>query len=305
MEKTIQKKTGLKKKQKDAIFVACLVVLPLIQYAIFYIYVNINSIFLAFESYENGVYYWNNFANFKRFFQEMIREDLLWLCLKNSLIYYVIHTAVGTAASLVFSFYIFKKRACSKLFKVMLFLPSIISAIALTLIYKNFVDYAVPSIFLELFGVTIKPLASAKATTFGTVVFYGVWMGFGTSILMYSGAMANVSDSVIEAAKIDGANEFRQFTSICVPLIYATLTTFLISGVAAIFSSDMNLYAFFGSGAERYTWTFGYYLLKLTRDAGLPEYPYPATIGLLLTVISVPLTFLIRWALQKFGPTVD
>ena len=309
MEQTntlVKEKKVLKKRQKDMIFVACLVILPLIHYAIFYVYVNINSIVIAFQQYDvaSDSYSWNNFDNFTRLYREFVREGYLLTSLRNSLLYYAINTAIGTTACLLFSYYIFKKRFASKLFKTMLFMPSIISAIALTLLYKYFVEYASPQIFNEAFGVEIPPLSSTKSTKLATVIFYGIWMGFGTSLLMYSGAMGNISDSVMEASQIDGANEFRQFFNIVLPLIYPTITTFLVNGVAVIFSSDMHLYAFYGMETEKYVYTFGYYLLYLVKKAGGSPtgYGYPAAVGLILTMVSVPLTFAFRWMLNKFGP---
>lgn len=292
----------LKKRQKDMIFVACLVTLPLIHYLIFYVYVNFNSVLLAFQRYDNGVYVWNGVENFRRLINEFMREGYMLTCIKNSLTYYVIHTAVGTTATLFFSYYIFKKRFASKMFKIILFLPSIIASISITLMFKYITNFAVPEIVQTIFNVRIKGLTSTSATLFGTVVFYGIWVGFGSGLLLYSGAMTNISDSIMEAAEIDGASELRQFFKIVVPLIYPTLSIFLINGIAVIFSSDMHLYAFFGGGADRTAWTFGYYLLKITRDATMSEYPYPATIGLFLTVFSVPITFLARWLLNRFGP---
>jgi ABC-type sugar transport system permease subunit len=295
-------KKSLKKRQKDMIFVACLVTLPLIHYLIFYVYVNFNSILLAFQRYDEGVYVWNGLANFERLINEFMREGYMGTCIKNSLIYYAVHTAVGTTATLFFSYYIFKKRFASKVFKVILFLPSIIASISITLMFKYITNFAIPELVLELFGKKIDGLTSTTATLFGTAVFYGIWVGFGSGLLLYSGAMSNISDSVMEASQIDGAGELRQFFTIVVPLIFPTLSTFLINGVAVIFSSDMHLYAFFGGGADRSAWTFGYYLLRMTREATMSEYPFPATVGIFLTVFSVPITFLFRYMLNKLGP---
>ncbi|MBQ9756745.1 MAG: sugar ABC transporter permease [Clostridia bacterium] len=309
MEQTntvVQEKKTLKKRQKDAIFVACLVALPLIHYTIFYVYVNFNSVLLAFQRYDvvNGIYRFAGFDNFNDIIIKIVNTGLLLSSLKNSLLYYVIHTAVGTTACLLFSYYIFKKRFASKVFKTMLFLPSIISSIALSLMFKYFINDGISAFLQKSIGPDFPILMENPDTIFGVVIFYGVWMGFGTSLLMYSGAMSNISDSVMEAAQIDGAGEFNQFIRIVLPLIYPTITTFLINGVATIFAADMHLYAFYGGSAPDRVATFGYILIKETRSASgdLAGYPYPAAIGLLLTLVTVPLTMLVRWALNKFGP---
>ncbi len=296
------KKMPMKKRQKDMIFVASLVTLPLIHYLIFYVYVNFNSILLAFQRYDNGVYVWNGLENFERLINEFIREGYMMIAVKNSVIYYLINTAVGTTATLFFSYYIFKKRFASKLFKVILFLPSIIAAISIALMFKYITNFAIPQIVSEWFGVRIAGLTSTAKTIFPTIVFYSIWVGFGSGLLLYSGAMSNINDSVMEAALIDGAGELRQFFSIVLPLIYPTVSIFIVNGIAHLFSSDMHLYAFFGGSADRSAWTFGYYLLRLTREANMAEYPYPATVGIFLTAFSVPLTFFVRGMLRKYGP---
>ena len=313
MEQTntnVKVKKGLNKRQKDMIFVACLVTIPLIHYLIFYVYVNFNSILLAFQkSAGGGNYTWNGVENFKSLFAtfaQEIRPGKIFIlnCVKNSLVYYVIHSLVGTVCCLFFSYYIFKKRFASKFFKVILFLPSVISAIAMTLMFKMFAnDILTPMLSGMGIKVPVEGLMSNTATQFGMVVFYGTWIGFGQSMLLYSGAMGNISDSVMEAAQVDGATETRQFFSIALPLIYPTITTFLVNGIATLFASDMHLYAFFGTGADKINWTFGYYLLNETRGAAVTEYAMPATIGLFLTAFTIPLTFLIRGLLKKLGPT--
>jgi len=322
MEQTktaIKERKSLNKRQKDMIFVACLVTLPLIHYLIFYIYVNFNSILLAFQDYVpgSGRYEFNNFENFRVLFDNLLTEQewavgkstILASTVKNSLIYYLFHTGVGTTATLFFSYYIFKKRFGSKLFKVILFLPSIISSIALVLMFKYFVNDALPQIVYTISGGEFDKfpqLINTNEYRFGTIVFYGIWVGFGQGLLLYSGAMANISDSVMEAAQIDGAGELRQFFSIVLPLIYPTLSTFMINAIATLFASDMHLYAFFGNGANDWDMTFGYYLIVNTREAVNENnknlLTYSATIGIFLTIFTIPLTFFVRWLLKKLGP---
>ena len=327
MEQTntiVKEKKNLSKTQKDMIFVACLVAIPLIHYLIFYVYVNFNSILLAFQKFDPLTYRytWCGLENFignpeiagsTGLFGEFFKKigdggaTLLGSTVKNSLIYYLFHTGIGTTATLFFSYYIFKKRAGSKFFKVILFLPSIIASIALVLMFKYFVNEALPAIVSALTAgeKTITGLTSQLSSTFATIIFYGVWVGFGQGLLLYSGAMSNISDSVMEAAEIDGAGELRQFFSIVLPLIYPTLSTFMVNAIATLFASDMHLYAFFSGGAHESCWTFGYWLLKQTRSAGTEGLAQPAAIGILLTVFTIPITFLVRWLLKKLGPTME
>ena len=117
--------------------------------------------------------------------------------------------------------------------------------------------------------------------------------------------MKNVSESVLEAAKIDGTTTMKEFFYIVLPLIFPTLKTFLIAGMTGLFTSDMSLFSFQNTNADKSLWTFGYYMIKETRLASLAGLPQLSAFGLVLTLVAVPLTFGVRWLLNKFGPSVD
>ena len=280
----------------------------MIQFAIFYIGVNITSFAMIFQRYEvddvtnRGAYVFNGLNNFKQIFFEVKNDGVFGMALGNSLLAFVMITLVGITFALIFSLYIFKKYPGAGFFRVLLFLPSILSAAVTVTIYRYFVDGALPDLFNMTQGLFGNP-----STKLGTIIFYNIWIGFGTQILMYSGAMNGIDPSVTEAAKLDGANPFVEFFCVILPLIFPTIQTFLVTGVAGIFINQINLVAFEGLGAEGKYMTIGYYLFKDTQKAGTTQYAYPrlATYGASLTLIAAPLTLLTRWALDKFGPSVD
>ena len=119
--------------------------------------------------------------------------------------------------------------------------------------------------------------------------------------------MNGIDPSVIEAAKLDGANPFREFFSIILPLIFPTIQTFLVTGIAALFVNQINLVAFSGLTADMKVKTVGYYLFTEGEFAmDIPDrMPILATFGVMLTLIAAPITLLSKWALDKFGPSVE
>ena len=164
-----------------------------------------------------------------------------------------------------------------------------------------FTERAVPEFALG-FGKVISGLLSNNKTSFPAIIAFNVLLSFGTQTLLISGAMEGISDSVTDAAKIDGCSPLQEFIHVTVPMIWPTITTFLIVGVAGIFTNQMCLYSFYGENAEYANMTIGYYLYRETLNAGVDRYPYLAALGILLTIIVVPLTYLIKWLTNKFGP---
>lgn len=292
-----------KKRINDLIFCLCVIAVPVVQFAIFYIGVNFNSVVMAFQKVEivdnRYVYEWAGLSNFQDMLFELKYGSELILAFKNSLIAFCISVGVGTTLALFFSLYIFKGMAFSKTFRVILFAPSMVSAIVTVKMFSSFVEGAFPAIFPSMNGVG---LLSNANTQMSTLLFFMVWIGFGTQILMYSGAMNAIDPSVIEAAKLDGANAVREFVSIILPLIYPTVTTFLVLNLAGLFTNQMNLFSFYANDAPRGVSTIGYMLFKKTRTGGIPQYPLLAAYSIAFTLIAAPVTMLGRKLLEKIGP---
>ena len=77
-----------------------------------------------------------------------------------------------------------------------------------------------------------------------------------------------------------------------------------MTGVATIFTNQYNLFLFDASATWR---SLGYYMYLLAGETvgHEQEIPKVAALGLILTVIAIPLTFIVKWALEKYGPTED
>lgn len=294
-------------KKKEWLFYALMAALPILQFIIFYVVVNANSLVLAFKSYDRdtNVYGWVGFDNFAAIIKSFRFDDVMRSSAINSLILYATNLLVSVPLSLIFSYYIYKKMWFSRFFNVILFLPSIISSIIMSMIFQNFVDNAIPEFILKISGKMVGGLISTSEYTFGTILFYNVWVGFGISVLLYSGAMSGIDNSLIEAAKLDGATSLSEFWHVVLSSIFPTITTFLVVGIAGIFTNQMALFNFFGGEAPNSLSTFGYYMFVKVEDANIAQFPRLSALGILMTVVAVPITFVVKYLLEKFGPKTD
>lgn len=304
--KATSKKKRLGREQKEFIFFICLIALPLAQFCIFYIGVNLNSILLTFRNYDYDTgYSFAGLSNIVRVVKNLFMDATLKYAVRNSLITYAITLLIGTTLALIFSYFIYKKMPLANLYRVTLFLPSVLSSIVMVLLFKYFCEQAVPVVWKELTGKEIGGLLSNSNTAMPTLLFYLVWTGFGTQVLMYTGAMNNISESIVESARLDGATPLREFVSITLPMIWSTFVTFIVVGIAGIFTNQLNLYSFYGTAADNSLYTIGYYLYRATQKGTLPEYSYLSAMGLIFTLIAMPLTFAVKCLLERFGPTTE
>lgn len=296
------KKPGARKK-REILFYSLMMALPLAQFAVFYIGVNVNSLLLAFQRFERGgdsfvgTFVWNGWQNFASLFREIATQTTIRNVLVNSICVWGLCTFITLPLALLFSFYIFKKMPAAGFFRFSLFLPSIIPAIATVIMYMYFVERAMPALNDSWQGLLSNP-----DTQFVTVLFYNIFYAFGSYVLLLTSSMNTVDESTLEASELDGAKGGKQFLYIIMPKVYPTLSTFLILSIAGIFANQFSLFSFFGTDASLRVATFGYYLYTQTLKATYAEYPRLAAMGLLLTAIVVPVTLSVKTALERLGP---
>lgn len=292
-----------------------MIALPLLQFLIFYIGVNFNSILLAFQEVtpqvKNGtveyVYSFVGLDTFRKFLETELCSQSYQVAIQNSLIYMAFSIAVIMPLGLLFSFYIYKKYRFASLYRVFLFLPSVICSLILVIFYQFLVDLTIPQVVGELTGDKIQGLLTTSSTAFVTLVFFNFWFSFGPSSLVYVNAMSQLSPSLIEAAELDGATGLKQFWHVVLPGIFPSITSYIIICVAQVAINQLNGYSFFGGSAGDYgVQTIGYKLFQMVADDYTGQtFPLAAAGGILFTLVIAPLTILLRWALEKFGPRED
>ena len=279
--------------------------LPLLQFAIFYIVVNFNSILMAFQEYNTFTFEnaWN-FNNFSYWFTDAWLAKL-GFCLRNSLLYFGI-TLLTIPVSAIISYYIYKKFHLSQFFKVIAFIPSIISISAFVIMYKYFINAGLYDVFKSspisgVYNQFRQPLL---------IAFY-ILLNLSGNLLLYINAMSRVSPSVAEAARIDGASEFRVFLHVFVPQIWGTIVSLLVIFMAGIVFNQAYLFTFFGANADPSIQTIGYFIFSNIQE-GAPSvsnlteaYHRVSAFGLICTLIVAPITIIARNLLLKFGPRED
>lgn len=306
----------LTRKTKRLIFYSLIVALPFLQFLIFYVYVNIDSILMAFRvtKLEQGGYveYWDFTANFIGVYDFLVARQ--WKPITVAARAYLISFFTSGIFSIFFSYYVYKKFMFSGLFKVFLYLPSMVSSVVLTLVFRTICNSVIPAMYYDATGQVLGPLLMTDPNqTFAMLVGYSIFFSLGGHILMYTGTMGGINESVVESAQLDGVNPIQEFIFITLPLIWPTFVTFTVTGLAGIFTNQLGLHTFFGDGAPTELATLGYELFVWTKkgsvignsaDTGLLLSEISAT-GLVIMAVILPTAMGLKKLLTKLGPSVD
>ncbi len=313
---TLRKKKMDMRTRRHLTFYIAMFILPLIQFSIFYIFVNLSAIRNAFTTYEidyksnSLVSYFSGFENFGLAWDLYANSTYVW---KTTLISFLMPLVVSQPLTIIISYYIFKKQPLAEFFKVMVFLPTVVSGLVFALIFKYLTGEAYVQIMKDWFGrEDAEALLYGESTQLATVVFFNVWMSFGSNLLLFSGAMNSVNESVMEAAEIDGANKLQEFFYVVLPGIFPTYKQLFILSIAGVFSGQLSLMSLYGlhSDETRKLATIGMLFYMRTQGAkewlvGGISYGVLTAYGLMATAVILPTTLLVRRLLNKYGPSAD
>ncbi len=178
------------------------------------------------------------FANFTKIFSTS--DELI--AIRNTLLWVVLGTLFSTVIGLLIA-RLSDQMKGEALAKAMIFLPSAIALVGAGLIWK-FVyapsnrDYGLLNALVRLFhlprswGEHGLWLLDAPLNTFLLIVIL-VWVQTGFATVVFSAAIKGVPDSMLEAARVDGATEKEVFFKVVIPSIRATIVTVITTTVIA------------------------------------------------------------------------
>ncbi len=146
-------------------------------------------------------------------------------------------------------------------FKAALYLPTVASGVTLSLVWLAMFDPTSGGLFnkvLALFG--LEPviwLGQSSSALFSLMLM--TYLGsHGSGIILYLAAMGGIPKSLYEAADIDHASGWTQFTKITWPLLKPTTLYLLVTGVITSFQVFISVYLMTQGGPNFATTTIAY-----------------------------------------------
>ncbi len=238
--------------------------------------------------------------NFEMFWKDMQNNGVLLLALKNTLKYFVLGL-FQQFLCYVAAYFMYKKIPGYKTFRFMYYLPCLIPGVVTSAIYMEIIRVGGPlyQICNKLFGLEYNALLSRPETATKTIIIIMLLSGIGTTYLIYMGAMNRIPLEVLESAKLDGCSVWREFWSLIFPLTFGTYATFFLMSLCGIFTASGPILYMTQGAAD--TTTLGYWLFSQIIDA---SYNYPAAVGLIFTLLGIPILVLSRFILNKATPEV-
>lgn len=179
------------------------------------------------------------FANFT----QILTTPSFQTAFKNTVFIWLMNFVPQIVLALVITAWFTDRRSTIKaqgFFKVIFYLPNIITAATVAILFAQFFQYpkgVINDVLISLgiFKNGAVDMLQKKWVAQGIVIFIQTWMWYGyTAIVMISGVLG-ISPELFEAAEVDGANQVQTFFRITIPsiktMLLFTLVTSLIGGL--------------------------------------------------------------------------
>lgn len=232
----------------------------LIGFLLFLVGPMIASIFLSMTEYKMiSKPVWIGLANYER----MISDPLVIHSMKVTIKYVVFAVPLGMITAMGVAVLLNQKIRASGIFRTVFYLPSVISGVAIALVFAWIFNYrfGILNYLISFVGIEGPNWLGDPRYALWAFVLMSLW-GIGGNVLIYLAALQGVPVSLHEAATIDGANTWTRFWKITIPLITPAILFTLVMGVIGSFQTFTQAYIMTNGGPANATLLFLLYLYK-------------------------------------------
>lgn len=184
------------------------------------------------------------------------QSDFFWHALLNTVIFTVISVPLLVATALGLAQLVYRPVFGRAVFRAIFFMPGILSVSVMGILWKWMFDNQsglVNIVLGQWFGLSPLAFLTTEGLAWIPIIVGTVWWTIGFNMTLYIAAMANVPQSLYEAAELDGANGWHKFRFITLPLLSPTTLFVVVTTVLASFQLFGQSQVITGGGPTRST----------------------------------------------------
>ena len=242
----VKKKRGMNRVMLFENMQLLTMVLPGLVLILIFYYLPLPGIAIAFKDFNpmKGIWDspWIGFKNFEFFFtsQDALRT------IRNTFLYSVVFMVLDlvTAVGLALMLYYLKSRAATKFYNTVVIVPKFMSMVII-----SFIVYALLSPSYGVFNQLIEACGGAGINWYSNpkywpviLVLTHVWQLVGMNSVLYYSTLMGMDESLLEAAKIDGANLRQQIRYVILPHLVPIMIITTLLAIGQLFSSSLDLF---------------------------------------------------------------
>jgi multiple sugar transport system permease protein len=248
------------------------------------------SLYMSFQ-------HWDLFSPAKfvglRNFTDLFTVDPLFaIAIRNTVVFTAGTVAPTILISLAVAGLLNRKVKAIGLFRTVVFLPLAVSTVVMAVVWQ-FVfntDNGLLNIMLGWIGVEPIPWLVEPNWAMVALCIVSVWRSVPFATVVFLAAMQGVPDSLHEAARLDGAGEFRRYVFITLPLIRGAVSFVVVISIIHAFQAFDLVYVLTGRNGGPETGTYVLGMMLYQHAFGFLEFGYASALAWVMFAILLVLT---------------
>ncbi len=196
-------------------------------------------------------------------YSAIVKDDLFYKAVKATGIFTFTSVPIGLVLSMFFAMLLNRNIPGKTLFRTFLYFPSMVSGVALSLLWIwifnpqiGFLNY-----FLSFLGIKGQMWFQDPKLAIPSLVLMSFW-GLGTSTVVFLASLQGVPTTMYEAAWIDGCGPIKKFFKITLPMISPVFVFQLVTGLITGFQAFTQAFIMTRGGPSYKTFFYVYYLYQ-------------------------------------------
>ncbi len=281
--------------------------LPVLLHIFIFCYIPLYGVVIAFQDYYpgksflafDGSVHWVGFKHFIDFFNGPYFSRLM----RNTFMLSFYFFAFGFWVPILFSLLVneLKSGVFKKYVQTASYLPHFISNVVVAGMILSFIGSdGIVNAIIKLFGGAPISLTTEPGYFPAIYTITSIWKSFGWSSILYLSAMSSIDPHLYEAAKMDGANRFKQMVHITLPSIRPTIFILLIFAIGNLLSANSEFILLIYNPALYETAdVIGTYLYRDGLLGG--NFSSGTAVGLLISAINFTLLYMANRLSRKYS----
>jgi multiple sugar transport system permease protein len=240
----------------------------------------------------------SSFVGLDNYAQILMKDDIFWVTVRNTLYFSAGLIPLNMILALSLALLLSSKLRGMGLFRTAIFTPVVTSIIIWAIVWKYIfaTDAGLVNQILGYFGITGPAWMYNKELVMPVVILTSVLKKVGMNMVIFLAALQDVPKMYYEAATIDGASRWKQFTKITLPMISPALFLTLIITLIGSLKVFSQIVVMTDGGPGTSTSVLVYYIYKLAfknYDLG-----YASAVAFILFFLVLVLT-IVQWVFRR------
>lgn len=221
----------------------------------------IETVVLSFRDYSTNLYS-PNFVGLDNYV-ELLKSKEFYKVIWNTFLYVVGAVPILATVPLVFAILINQKIRCLNLYKILIYLPVIISIVVVAIAFKwLYATQGILNYFAELFKISPIDWLTSPDVAIWSVIIVTIYKGIGYYMMIYLSALIGAPKDLLEAAEVDGAGLIQKHLNVTIPYLMPTIALVVTVSTISALKVFAEIYVMTRGGPLDSTKTIVYYIYE-------------------------------------------